>query len=102
MHYVPVEAVVGTNELGAKVWVVDETTMTVKARPVRVGQLVGQRIAVTEGLEPGDRVVIAGAPYLVEGMEVSLVREVEQAAERPEDRRIREAAAEQTAESLEN
>ena len=102
VSYVPVEAVVGTNELDAKIWVVDEATMTVSSRRVRVGSLLGRQIAVTEGLEPGDRVVVAGAAFLVEGMEVSLMADVEQAAERPEDRRIREAAAEQSASVQEN
>ena len=90
--YIPVGAVVGSNELDAIVWIVAEDTMTVSPRPVRVGQLLGSRIEVTDGLEAGDRIIIAGVPFLVEGMEVSLMPEVEQAAERIDDARIRRAA----------
>ncbi len=70
--YVPVEAVVASDDLAGQVWVVDVTSMTVGPKPVEVGALRGGQIAVREGLEPGDRVVVAGAPFLVPGMKVSL------------------------------
>ena len=82
---VPVSAVVGDYKLDPRVWTVDEASMTVSPRPVKVGRLVGHGIEVTEGLEPGARIVTAGTPFLVEGMQVTLMPELEQAEPRPED-----------------
>jgi len=90
--YVPVQAVVASNDLAPRVWVVDEASMTVAPRPVEVGAMRGHFIAVTGGLSPGDRIVTAGVPFLVEGMKVSLWPTPEQAAERPDDAAIRSAA----------
>ncbi|MGB5199719.1 MAG: efflux RND transporter periplasmic adaptor subunit, partial [Sedimenticolaceae bacterium] len=82
---VPVSAVVGDYKLDPQVWTVDEASMTVSPRTVRVGRLVGEGIEVLGGLEPGARVVTAGTPFLVEGMKVTLMPELEQAAPRPDD-----------------
>lgn len=83
--YLPVEAVVADAELRGQVFVVDESTMTVEARGVKVGAMRGREIAVLEGVEPGDRVVVAGVPFLVDGMKVSLFPTPEQAEPRPGD-----------------
>lgn len=82
---VPVSAVVGDYKLDPQVWVVDASSGTVSPRPVKVGRLVGDGIEVLEGIEPGMRVVTAGTPFLVEGMQVSLLPEQEQAEVRPDD-----------------
>lgn len=82
---VPVSAVVGDYKLDPRVWTVDEASMTASPRQVKVGRLVGHGIEVTEGLEPGARIVTAGTPFLVEGMQVTLMPELEQAEPRPED-----------------
>ena len=82
---VPVSAVVGDYKLDPQVWTVDEASMTVSPRTVKIGYLVGDGIEVLEGLEPGARVVTAGTPFLVEGMRVTLMPELEQAEPRPED-----------------
>lgn len=79
---VPVNAVVGDYKLDPRVWVVDTESMTVKPRPVKVGRMWGDNIEVSEGLEPGDRLVTAGVPFLVEGMQVTLLPDLEQAAPR--------------------
>ena len=81
----PVSAVVGDYKLDPQVWTVDEASMTVSPQPVKVGRLLGDGIEVLEGLEPGARVVTAGTPFLVEGMQVRLMPELEQAEPRPED-----------------
>jgi RND family efflux transporter MFP subunit len=83
---VPVSAVVGDYKLDPRVWLVNEQNMTVHPQPVQVGRMVGDGIEVTEGIEPGSRIVIAGAPFLTEDMKVTLLPEVEQAEPRPEDR----------------
>lgn len=75
---IPVSAVIADNKKQATVWVVDEETMTVKSKKVSPGQMIGNTMQVT-GLSPGDRVVIAGAPFLRENMKVTLLETGEQA-----------------------
>ena len=82
VYYVPLTAVVGANDMTPSVWTVDETNMTVHEKPIKVGRMVGSSIEVLEGLEPGLRVVVAGAAYLAEGMSVSLLAQAEQAEPR--------------------
>ncbi|MCZ6460585.1 MAG: efflux RND transporter periplasmic adaptor subunit [Gammaproteobacteria bacterium] len=85
VYYVPLTAVAGTNELNARVWTVDEDSMTVHERPVTVGRMVGSTVEVTDGLEPGLRIVTAGAAYLAEGMKITLLQQSEQAEPRSDD-----------------
>jgi multidrug efflux system membrane fusion protein len=66
---VPIAAVFkdGTGEQGA--WVV-KPDQTVSRRPVKIGEATGGRIAIMEGLQPGDRIAVAGVTFLREGMKV--------------------------------
>ncbi len=98
----PVEAVEGGNDLNPRVWIVDEDTMTVKPRAVKVGRMRSGLIAVTEGLAVGDRVVVAGVPFLTEGMKVWLLPEIEQAAERAEDAEVRRNAEQRLQEQMQD
>ncbi|MGI9524114.1 MAG: efflux RND transporter periplasmic adaptor subunit [Hyphomicrobiaceae bacterium] len=93
--YVPVAAVMSTNELKGRVWVVEEDTMTLSPRRVEVGTLSGNSIAVVSGLAAGDRIVVAGAPFLNEGMKVTLMPMPEQALERADDVTLRRDAERQ-------
>lgn len=52
------------------VWLVDESTMKVSKREIQVGEMIGESLQVTSGLDQGDIIVGAGAHYLSEGMEV--------------------------------
>lgn len=45
---------------------------TVAVRQVRTGLIVGNEVAIADGLEPGERVVVDGAEKLVDGMKVTL------------------------------
>jgi len=90
--YVPVEAIVSSNELSGRAWLVDKSNMTVAPKEVKVGSLRGNSIAITEGLQPGDRIVVAGVPFLVDGMKVTLMPTPEQAEEREDDAKIRRSA----------
>jgi multidrug efflux system membrane fusion protein len=55
------------------VWVVDPQDMTVHKRDVSVGQLTGsENINILEGLEGGEKIVVAGVLKLQDGMEVRL------------------------------
>ena len=78
---VPAASVVADPGLAAKVWVVNPDTMTVSARDVELGMMEGNAIQVLSGLNGGERVVTAGAPFLVEGMKVRLLPEAEQATD---------------------
>jgi RND family efflux transporter MFP subunit len=43
---------------------------TVSRRPVKLGQATGGQIEIVEGLQPGDRIAVAGVTHLREGMKV--------------------------------
>lgn len=53
------------------VWVVSED-MKVTRVPVEAGEMMGDNILIRSGLVPGQRVVVAGLPFLEEGMTVRL------------------------------
>lgn len=74
----PISAVISDNEKQASVWVVDEASMTVMSRKVTTGTMIGDAMQV-DGLKTGDRVVIAGAPFLRNEMKVTLLKTGEQA-----------------------
>jgi RND family efflux transporter MFP subunit len=81
-YYIPAAAVTGDTGLQPMVWIVDEA-MTVEPRGVTIGSMQGDAIEVTDGLQPGDRIVVAGAAYLAPGMQVRLLPESEQPASNP-------------------
>ena len=56
----------------SSVWIVDPASMTVVARPVRVGGGDGNDAIVLAGLVPGERVVTAGVHVLSAGQRVRL------------------------------
>ncbi len=65
---------------GQSIVYVLEGKNTVRARPVQVGvrqdsgDLDQARIAIKSGLNPGDRVVVAGASYIKDGDSVTIVK----------------------------
>ena len=83
--WVPIDAVVADGGLDAQVWVLDDKTMTVSARPVKIGRMSGSNIEVNSGLVGGEEIVSVGAAYLAEGMKVSRMILTEQAAPRADD-----------------
>lgn len=42
-----------------------------RQKPLRVGQMVGNDYAVLEGVKPGDRVVVSGTQFLIDGAPVT-------------------------------
>ena len=70
---VPVSALVEANGSTGTVFVLDATGKTAERRQVTVGQVVGDRVIVEAGLEPGQRVITDGAAWLTEGHPVQVV-----------------------------
>ncbi len=66
---VPATAVIRKGQ-SSVVWVLDASSMTVRAQPVQVGDLVGERMVITQGLQAGQTIVAAGAHVLTEGQRV--------------------------------
>jgi multidrug efflux system membrane fusion protein len=58
--------------IGTFVYVV-KADQTVSVRPLTLGPTEGERVAVLDGLQPDERVVVDGADKLREGMKVKLV-----------------------------
>ena len=64
---VPVGAV-SQDAAGVQVVWVLTSEQTVMRRPVKLGAATGGRVEVTEGLQPGDRIAVAGVSFLRDGM----------------------------------
>lgn len=71
LTYVPVGAIVEGEGQTASVFVIDGTTA--RKRAVRVSFLAGERVAIAEGIRPGERVVTEGSLYLVDGERIRVV-----------------------------
>lgn len=72
VYSLPVEAVPIDQKGQRYVWLVNQSNMTVDKRPVNVGHITDTQIEITEGLKTGDRVVVAGLPFLQPGIKVRL------------------------------
>ena len=66
---VPIAAIfeAGPGQQAAWVFGPDQT---VSRRPVKTGEARGGRIEIVDGLQPGDRIAVAGVTFLREGMKV--------------------------------
>ncbi|WP_320171688.1 efflux RND transporter periplasmic adaptor subunit [Maridesulfovibrio sp.] len=69
--FVPQRAVIRDADGSAHVFVVDEGN-TVFQRAVKTGLMQGGRWQITEGLKPGDRLIINGSEKVHQGMTVSV------------------------------
>lgn len=67
--FVPVAAISQSGQGPQLVWVIDESFVA-HSREVKVGSAIGGDIEVLSGLSPGDRIAVAGIPFLREGMQV--------------------------------
>jgi membrane fusion protein, multidrug efflux system len=66
---VPISAVMKDAKGDQVAWVIDADSK-VSRRSVKLGEPTGAEIEVVEGLEPGDRIAVAGVSFLREGMKV--------------------------------
>jgi multidrug efflux pump subunit AcrA (membrane-fusion protein) len=72
-YRVPVTAVFSPGESDQSyVWIIDERSQTVSMREVKTTRLTDSGILVTEGLESGEWIAVAGVNYLKEGQQVNL------------------------------
>lgn len=67
---VPLTAVVEANGASATIYVLDATAGVARRRQVTVGAIVGERVIVIAGLEPGEQVITDGAAWLTDGRAV--------------------------------
>jgi RND family efflux transporter MFP subunit len=66
---VPISAVYQESSGEPIVWVVGPD-QTVTRRPVKLGEATGDKLEIVDGLQPGDRIAVAGVRHLREGMKV--------------------------------
>ena len=66
---VPISAVFKEATGEQVAWVVGPD-QTVSRRPVKLGEATGSQIEIAAGLQPGDRIAVAGVTFLREGMKV--------------------------------
>jgi RND family efflux transporter MFP subunit len=66
---VPLSAVSKNAEGVQSAWVL-EPDQTVSRRTVKLGEATGGRVEILDGLQPGDRIAVAGVNLLREGMKV--------------------------------
>lgn len=67
--FVPVSAITKRDTGGQVAWILDPN-LIVRPRPVSLGVPRDDRIEVVDGLKPGDRIAVAGATFLHDGMKV--------------------------------
>ena len=63
---VPIESIIEGDGKSAFVYTVAEDGISVKKTPVQIAFLEGANVVIASGLEPSQRVVTSGAPYLNE------------------------------------
>ena len=67
--FVPIAAIFESGPGHQAVWVLGPD-QTVARRTVKTGEATGGRIEIVDGLQPGDRIAVAGVTFLREGMKV--------------------------------
>ena len=72
---VPPSALFLAGENSSAVWVIDESSMTVSKKQVKVGPLRSKGIQVNTGLKRGDWIVTAGVHALKEGQKVRFLEQ---------------------------
>jgi multidrug efflux pump subunit AcrA (membrane-fusion protein) len=70
---VPLTAIVEANGPAGVVYVLDPGEGVARRREITVGPIVGERVVVVAGLEPGEQVVTDGAVWLSDGHAVRVV-----------------------------
>jgi membrane fusion protein, multidrug efflux system len=66
---VPITAIMKESTGAEVAWAIGPDG-NVERRPVKTGSVTGDSILILEGLQPGERIAVAGVPFLREGMKV--------------------------------
>ena len=66
---VPITAIIKESTGVEVAWIIGPDGK-VERRPVKTGSVTGDSIVVSEGLQPGDRIAVAGVQFLHQGMKV--------------------------------
>lgn len=66
---IPISAVAKDSSGEQVAWVLGEN-QSVARRPVKTGEVIGDRIEIIDGLQEGDRIAMAGLSFLRDGMKV--------------------------------
>jgi multidrug efflux pump subunit AcrA (membrane-fusion protein) len=67
---VPISAVSKEASSGEQIaWLIGDDFI-IKRRPVKIGQASGGQVEIVEGLQPGERIAVAGVSFLRDGMKV--------------------------------
>jgi membrane fusion protein, multidrug efflux system len=66
---VPISAVFKDGAGEQVVWIIGPDRSVLR-RPVKMGEASGSRIEIVDGLQPGDRIAVAGVTFLRQGMKV--------------------------------
>ncbi len=78
--YLPTSAVFAAANGDTCVWCVAHNSHDTERVKVKTGELKNDEILVTSGIKPGDRVVSAGARFLVEGQKIRIMEKSGEAA----------------------
>jgi len=74
-HQAPVVPVLAVSRLGGLyfVFVAEDQSgkLVAHQKPLRVGEMVGNDYVVLDGIKPGDKVIVSGTQYLVDGAPVA-------------------------------
>jgi RND family efflux transporter MFP subunit len=84
---IPIEAMVEADGRQGFVFTVDESTNRARRIPMTIGFLFEDKVAVASGLEDITFVVTEGAPYLIEGTQVEIVKTDDSSEEQSESKR---------------
>lgn len=69
---IPLRAVVPGTENRSRVWVYDAESKSIRSREVLLGDIkADDRLPVLEGLNSGERILVAGVDFVTEGMKVT-------------------------------
>lgn len=79
LTYLPIGALVEGDEDRASVFVVQGAQA--RRRPVRIAFITGERVAIAEGVEPGETVVTDGSLYLEDGERIEVVQDAAHAVD---------------------
>jgi RND family efflux transporter MFP subunit len=66
---VPISAVFKDSKGEQVAWVIGPDEIVAR-RPVKIGAATGSQLEIVDGLQPGDRIAVAGVSFLREGMKV--------------------------------